>query len=511
MRVNYLSVDHSRFAPELHMRLFVLLAMMLVFGLCAPAFAQPAPEPNSPPPPAPQQEAPDEVDAEAPPEGEVDDQGDADAQAVGEDEEDDEPLEGSDRALERAARRGMRVFTPAPQADDAPPVVYYLPSGDDAPQLDVTRPIACVYRPGMIYPLRLQCDEPTKTCLAAEEAMFREVKAPGEPSRWEPTRASVAHLSPCATSVSPDELALAMREGVVLIPARLDAPYGYKREARGRAFQTHFDLRSRLALSAAYTVTSGLGRDGARQSITIDTRASYEGWTPERQRRHRFRFVEGELTLDPLLARGLVFDYETARTSDEPLLWITTLIGAPRRFDVFLNLSFGATLGRFDYRTVGDQTQAFLDLAEARIGWEILQGPALEDYLAVRLGAGVGTRRYAATDAGALYVYPELSLRGAWLIGARGLGQLSVDARARYGYEPDTQAAWTMLSASAMGEWVVVALNDQPISLFVQPELQAMSFPEVQLSQRDVRVMAGLRLSLFVPAPPSPASLSQTP
>lgn len=393
---------------------------------------------------------------------------------------------------------------------------FVVTKREGAPMLDYKKPIICVYYNDGSAPLHMQCDQATKRCLVAEESIFRLSPLPAdapkaaEPKRV-PTKTSPAQVKSCYQSISQVEFGALELQGFSMVPAILETPYGYQRDELHRTLQTHFDLRSRLLLGVHYQGSLDLEGDQPwKNTLTVETRSTYEHWSAYNKRRHRFRFIEGELSLAPFRAEGTLFEYDYGRTSDEPLLFIGTMIGPPKRYDIHLGLGLGTTVGRLDYRTLAGTRQVFIDMLEGRVNWEILQGLALEDYLMLRIGAGIGTRRYSDQDTGPLYIYPEASIKSAWLIGARGLGQVLFDASARYGWESSSGVTWTSANVKASGEWVAITISDQPLSVFVQPELEYMKLKDGDaiLSGRELRMMAGLRLSLFVPPPPSPQALA---
>jgi hypothetical protein len=426
-----------------------------------------------------------------------------------------------------------RMYGPqAPQAPDTRDNAFYylLKDGAKGPQLAADKPVMCYYRPGSSVMVRVQCDLEKRTCLVAESATFYDpaASASGEDKAKEQAPRSEAGRAPgtiettlrpsfeseppllrgCAGVQYAEMFQVLINEGFTLTPALLDSPYGYKRDERGRAFQTHFDLRSRMLLGVYYTGQGLLDEYGS--SLAIDTRSSYESWNHYSRKRHRFRFIEGQISLSPMNAQATVFEYDYGNTGDEPAFWITTLVGEPERYDVRMSLGAGLTLGRLDSRRYttgsGDEArQTFIDLAEGRLNWELLQGTFLEDYLMVRVGGGAGTRTFQNEEAGGLYFYPEVGIKSAALIGERGLLQWQLDVRARQAWELGG-ASWRQLTATTSLEWVVLAISDQPLSLFVQPELHALDMPDEDIRQLDMRVMGGLRLSLFTPPPLNPAA-----
>lgn len=391
-------------------------------------------------------------------------------------------------------------------------IEYFLPKDPaNAPQLDYNKPITCSYRPGSNVMVRMQCDHEKKECLVAEEAVFRARpnSEGGDKDNPElvPTDSVPEQLSGCYTLVQQEEFAQLEARGYKLIPALLEISYGYKRDDRGRAFQTHFDLRSRLLLGVYYMGSVG---DAYGQTLAIETKSSYEHIGHSKKRRHRFSFIEGEFVLSPIRARALLFDYNYGRVGDEPLFYITNLIGEPSRTDVYMRIGKGLTLGRLDYQSFADAPdQTMLDMVAGRLQWEILQGFGLEDYFMLSTASGFGTRRIGNDDAGSVYFYPELGFKAIWLKSPRGLFQLATEGRVRYAFEPDIGSAWQMAIASASAEWVMLAISDQPISLYARPEARFMNIPSDGIQQGDFRFMAGIRFNFFAPPPTDPVEVER--
>jgi hypothetical protein len=413
---------------------------------------------------------------------------------------------------------------------------YYVvdPSKQPAPQLIDGGRTVCYQRAGSPATVHVQCDEATRRCLVAEAALMRE-PAVAEPVRPELSRASKTPgavkttlrpvrepLPPwigfCAENRDAAAFQALYMSGFTLVPALLPAPYGMKRDERGRIFQTHFDLRSRLSLGVQYSGAFLSAPDplAYQSGVRVELRSTYESWDMYDRKRHRLRFLEGQLTLAPFDAQVTGLEYDRGSSGEEPAFWITTLVGEPERYDVRISLGTGVTLGRLDTREyrAGDAGEArrvtFLDIAEGRLHWELLQGTYLEDYLMLRVGGGMGTRVLGDDSAGALYFYPEVSARSAALIGERGLFQWQLEVRARQAWEIGSGASWRQLTGSTSLEWVMLAISDQPLSLFIQPEVHALDFGGEQIRQLDARFMAGLRLSLFAPTPePPPAQVTK--
>lgn len=375
---------------------------------------------------------------------------------------------------------------------------------DAPPQLAFDTPTTCLMREGQNANLHMQCDHQARHCLIAETHVFKEA-SPDSPTLV-PTSREASHLSYCDAGYGSErDLDLLAQRGYTFEPALLAAPYGYKRDHRGRVFQIHFDLRSRMLLGVYHTAF--VDESGPHNTLAVETRSSYEHFSTSRLRRHRFGFVEGQLTLSPLRANATLFQYDMGRAGDEPLLYITEFFGEPSRHDIKLNLGRGLMLGHIDYRARQSADDLlFLDFAQGWLQWELLQGLGLEDYAMLRIGGGMGTR---ARGEDAVYVYPELGFKAKWLKSPRGLFELSTQGRLRYSVEPATDTRWVTATALASAEWVLISVSDQPISLFLAPQADYITFDNGSKGLSEFKVLSGVRVSLFTPAPEDPAEIER--
>ena len=98
-----------------------------------------------------------------------------------------------------------------------------------------------------------------------------------------------------------------------------------------------------------------------------------------------------------------------------------------------------------------------------------------------------------------MYAFPELGLHAAWTVGDNGLTQLGFDGRMKWAWDLDSGSHWKMGTARLFAERIMIAINDQPISLFAAPEVRYSDLPFADVHGVDLRLMAGARLSLFVP------------
>lgn len=289
-------------------------------------------------------------------------------------------------------------------------------------------------------------------------------------------------------------------QGYEMIEARLESPRGYRRDARGRLVQTSFDLRRRGYLGFADRMHFDLdGSDGVpspTHSLTLEVGGINDKFYRSERRRRRTRFLEGRFVMSPVELDAQLLRTDSVRASDEPGLWIALPFG-DLRLDIPLQLGVGAILGRLHYRQIDGGRLMLLDLLGIHTTWEFYQGALLEDYALVRLGVGTGLRRLSAIDRTPLYFYPEAGIEMAWTLGARGLTQIAVDTRAQLAAELGTGERWVVGAGSLSLEQILFIVTDNPISLFVQPEVRYDRLDFAQLNEFDYRLFVGARISGF--------------
>lgn len=292
----------------------------------------------------------------------------------------------------------------------------------------------------------------------------------------------------------------AKQRGFKLVEARLPSRYGFDRDERGRVYQTYFDLRSRWWLGVAGTLDPGWLDDrsfstGAR----LETGVVIEDYDEYDRRRNRHRFLVGSVLIDPLEVDASLWQYSRGRNEEVPSVWVTTFIGEPKRFDIDIHLGPGVELGRFNYYAIEGDHHALTDIVHGVLNWEMLQSSTMETLVALRVGGGVGIRWEQASETPYFYYYPEVALDWHWVIDDRGLTELRLGASGRIADEPATSGLWKQVKAGMSFERVVLAINDQPISLYVEPHVRWTDMGPAGTEQTDLRMHAGARVSLFSP------------
>lgn len=375
------------------------------------------------------------------------------------------------------------------------------PENAKKPHLDPRKAIFCV-EDADGQRLRVQCDSQQKRCLVARP--YLKIDGAREP-------VVARMMQPCQRG-EPGAYARLEREGYELVPALLETRYGYKRDERGRIYQTNFDLRRRLWLGVYDFISATSDFAAVDNRLSADIGGVWETYDDATRRRNRHRFMQGRIALDPIEASGLLYGYDRGRSGDEPAIRIVEFLSPePDRYDISIHLGPGARVGRFRLEDVDGTNQFLLDVGQGHINWEMLQNEdeGLEDYLLVR--GGVGGGMVAVEDGGdpEPYGYPEVGLEGAWVVDQRGLTQLRMDAAYRKIWTVDEDER-DRAHAKVSLERVVVSINDQPITVFARGGVDYRKGPLFDDGRTSFEALVGGRISILAPPRPDYAAPSRS-
>ncbi len=379
---------------------------------------------------------------------------------------------------------------------------------DDEPaHLDAARSIQCLTDgDGRIW--RVQCtdeDDPNskaKVCLYAPNS---ELDADGNWTR------PLERARSCVAEGTFDQDGLRAK-GFTLIPAIPDAPRGWMRDRRGRVFQITFDLHKRLyaGVSWAPLLHDAGGEDGAYDRAALDFGLlEFEHTTGSQKSgyRHRLRLVQGEVQLAPFGADAVLVHYDFSRRSQIPLVRFTTFFGKPRRYDIGAHVGAWVELGHLEVDEVApDRSESLWRYMTVHATWDVWRSRDMSSFVRLRGGAGVerayvdpmagGMDRDAISPAGAVDV--DLTLDGDGFHHITFVGQVE---RPQYlGEAADVRKSARRAQMRLAYEVIMVAVNDQPVTLRVASEAEYRDdVPGVDAGW-DLRATAGVRLSLWAPA-----------
>ena len=372
--------------------------------------------------------------------------------------------------------------------------VQVLPSPEPVPRLDWNTQVVCgTLAPSKKVPsgrYRVQCTP--QACLAAPNSVVLDGEETGE------------ELSRVAVCVG-DTVGADLTEWVAGRPvyeAVAEAPPGWYRDGRGRIMQVNFDLSRRVYFGGSWSPvlrpggsTVGRGRAELGTSITWD---SADG-----ELQHRLHFLETEVWL----GNDVRYDVSAARYDGSvrrptPLLWLTTFVGTPRRFDLDLNLSWAVELLRFD----GLGGKNFFTIGELDVVVDVWHSRDLDSYLRLRLGPALEDD----LDVGRVYLRPTAAMELNVTLDRDGFHHLTGALQGEpllWAPALDGRPQWPLrLKARVAYEVIVLAINDYPLSLVA--DLRAAWRDDVPaLPGWDFQADVGLRFSFWAPARRSAAAV----
>lgn len=369
----------------------------------------------------------------------------------------------------------------------------------DLPRLKWDRPVRCMRDPhGDV--VRVQCDADVgpRECLVA------------------PNRAAdgsdLRRIKECDVTQSDEAYRRLVRSGARLVPAIAEAPPGYARSDTGRAYQVQFDLLDRVYVGAAWTPTfrrpdaksaAPPGFPLGRGRVEIGFEASV--LNPHGRSRHELRVLEGAVSFSDLNISGLLFAYDYQQAHRRPAFWLSTFFGKPRVYGVPLPLGWGFRVVRVEDRPPGSRRALDFEIAETHVSWNPWQSRDLYSHLRFEAGADVGKRladRAEGFGPGDWYVGPTGAVRSRLALGQGGLHYLFVDldvARPMVVGGDLAGRPFMRLAGSFAYEGVLVAINDQPISVRLAATGGAREDPVTQSRSVELGATAGLRFSFWAP------------
>jgi hypothetical protein len=373
---------------------------------------------------------------------------------------------------------------------------------DDVPRLKWDQPIRCVHRPAGDV-ARVQCEGQgaARVCLVAPDHT--------------PDGADLRRTQPCPDVLGESVYEALVRSGARLVPAVAEAPPGFERSDRGHAYQVKFDLLDRVYIGASWSPVfqrpgvadaspSGLAFGRARAEIGFEASVL----SPHGRSRHEFRVLEGSASFADLQLDGLVFAYDYQQVHRRPAGWLTTFFGPPRVHEITMPLGFGFRIVDIEDRPPGSRSTLDIELAEAHASWSPWQSSDLYSHLRVEAGADAGKfwrDRAVVADGfgtGRWYVGPTGAVRARLSLGEGGLHTLHADLTYRRPVFVDGDLAGRQMNrikGSFAYEGVLIAINDQPISVRVAATGASRDDPQTGVRSVELGMNAGLRFSFWAP------------
>ena len=365
---------------------------------------------------------------------------------------------------------------------------------DQRPMMQSKRPVQCL-KDGDNLVWRVQCDDTAKTCLYAPN---EELDSQGNRAKPLERARRCSHFGQTFNRAELEA------KGYTFIPGRVDAPYGWTRDDRGRVFQINFDLRRRLYFGVKYTPNKLIGEPFESKRMGIDFGLFSADFLTDRDRtRHRLRLVEGEVRLEPFSADLVLVHYDLSRKFIDPLLRVTTFFGEPRRHDLFLNIGLWTEGGGLEIHHTPAADSSLWKFGTGQITFDLWQSSHIDSFLRFRTGVGF-ERLYTDSPAGdRSAITGSSAVEFDWVLdraGHHNVKALASIAVPRY-FDPveDTGRVARRARAKINYEWIMVALNDQPVSLTLGAGGERRNdLPGIKDDWAFV-ADAGLRFSLWAP------------
>jgi hypothetical protein len=347
----------------------------------------------------------------------------------------------------------------------------------------------------------MQCDDKGAHCLVAPN----EMPYTGDP---------MERAQSCATHEPKQAYAALVQRGARLVPAIAEAPPGYARGESGRAFQVKFDLLNRFYLGASWAPTlqagealprpDGLpfGRGHAELGIHLSV------LSPRNRSRHDIHLLEGSATFTDLELRGMLFSYDYQHAHRRPAFWISTFLGEPRVYPAAGRLGWGFRLLSITDRQPSLRDALDIEFGEVHLSVNPWQSSDLYSHLRIEAGGDVGEhwedrRLFADGPAtGSVYLGPTAAIKSRLSLGEGGLHYLFSDLTFR---RPTlvtgdrTGASIHRLAATVAYEGILVAINDQPISIRLAAQGTTQNDAHRDVRAVELRFTAGLRMSFWAP------------
>jgi hypothetical protein len=351
----------------------------------------------------------------------------------------------------------MRVRTAAAVAVMCLPALAFA----EQPMMNHDKPVACA-RDTTNKVWRIQCDDATKVCLYAPND-----ELDSEGLRVKP----LERARDCAFD-APIDRAKLEADGYKFLPGRADAPWGWTRDERGRVFQVNFDLHNRIFFGIGYTPQKVLENplDSKRTSIDFGL-LSFD--IKNGPTRHRLRFVQGSIHMEPFSAEMVLAHYDVSHRFTDPLLRITTFVGEPSRHDLRLNLGMWDEVGGLElHQTKAGYTELYKHAAAA-VTLDLWQSANLDSYARLRTGLGLEGQRddangyhSALTATSAFELDTVLDNEGFHNVRFELVHELP-HYFANFGQGETTDHFAQRMHAKLQYEAIILAINDQPVSLNV--------------------------------------------
>jgi hypothetical protein len=251
----------------------------------------------------------------------------------------------------------------------------------------------------------------------------------------------------------------------------------------------------------------------------FDFGATYEDLSADRLTRYRWHVMDGEARVHPFGSDITAVRFDLSHRYQTPLLRITTFLGEPERHDFYLNVGLFSETLHLETAPRGIDGEESLTLGTLQATLDLWQSADMRSFLRLRAGPSL-EKRFGRWRDEARYVgsLPQATLEGNLIVGRRAFQQIGFRMRGdllrSVSWESRALPGYWIADAQATYEVIVLAINDQPVSLRLAGAARVRDDASVQLPATGVTLpgwewqgSAGFRMSFFSPpiAPPTPS------
>jgi len=354
-------------------------------------------------------------------------------------------------------------------------------------------PITCIDR-GDGRQTRLQCTEEDGKCTCLRSSNRALSEDGKETDRY------LDGLMSCTEYREPFFLEQLPSSGCRVVDAVAEAPDGYARDENGRLFQVSFDLTRRLYLGGHWAPLFDLqGQDLERGGVDFGFRVDDRDYSG--RKRHRHQVLVGEVSFLPVDFDILLWGYDLGARREEPALWVTTFIGPPTRFDFDLDLGWGFRLMTARYHPMRSTKYTELENLSLYVSWELYHNRQMDSFVRFAIGPACGELfSQVEKESTRFSLYPQAALESELVLDRRGLHRLgfNLSASPRW-YVDDADTLYRTGRGSLFYEVVLLAINDQPLSLYLEGNAQYRDDINDAPEDWQFEALAGLRFNFWAP------------
>ena len=290
--------------------------------------------------------------------------------------------------------------------------------------------------------------------------------------------------------------------------SKVYTPPGYKRDSYGNKYQVTFDLRDRFILGLKWSPYIMQGDQPETAQLTIDVGMHTYLYNSYKNTRYRFRFLDGEISLNPGQLDLTLFSFERSNNEKKPMFWITTFWGRePKRHNVYADGGQYFSLLHVVWRPMMAMDYTEVDFVTYYSSADLWNSPNMMNFFRLKYGLSFSGLHHKSGDYGWHHdLNLRLALEGWFVLDASGLHHLRITVQGVYPLHLDETDRYTGVygEAKLSYEKAFIAISDQPLSLYFEIGGRYRKGLPGSPDELQIRGGTGLRFSFW--APPLPDS-----